>query len=901
MKFGKGKKDKKKKTEMIPEMAQENVTIETENGELQNDVEMPATEEIASEEVVSEDMTSEDMTSEAVILEETATEEPIFEEDEEDNVTEESVLDEVVLEETVAEESVFEETVSEEPMLEELPPEEMVYEEVESQSISLSEIMAGEITEDVAESAVDAEPMEQIDAESVEGVEPVSGKKKEKKSKKDKPKKSKFKKAKADELDGPVPESQLRNNGKVGKFQSIRVKLICGFLIPVMCIIVLGYISYKQAASVVVANFEESAEQTVTTIEMYLNLITSTIQSQYKGYMNDVNISDYFSGMLDIGAEVDEETGELIETSAKGNIRKTYTTEINEKVNSDALLEDIVFVSDLHTSFGTNTVTQGAYEAYMATENGQKIADKPYKFYWFGNNCEADELLGADGNFYAMRLVRKVDNCAALMMVDIDIEAVIDSLDALNPGDNGYVSLVTGDGAELFSSHNRTEANTIFSNQPFYDEAVASEETSGKMYVTYNDEDYVFIYRKVGDLDMMICSLIAEDYLVNKVSDILVVTIVLVVVAAIIAVATGTFFASGISKTIKNIVNKLKKVAEGDFTVTVGTKRKDEFKLITGAVNETVSEIKELISSVQDVNDELVKAADRVYSSSTLFMETTQNIQSSVDEIKTGASKLDEDSDNCLVQMDKLSEKIETVTANTEEISKVVDTTNESIVAGIGSIEGVTESTEATTRITGHVIEAIEGLQEKSRSIGNIVKVINDIAEQTNLLSLNASIEAARAGEAGRGFAVVASEISKLADQSLGSADQIRKIIEEILTNTSQVVDIAKEAFEIVQEQNKSVAGTTEAFEEMKENIGILLQSLEEITQNVVNMEGARAMTLESIENISAVSAETSACSVSVAETVESQNDAIYDLDTAANTLSNKSSQLTELLKKFTV
>ena len=811
-------------------------------------------------------------------------------------------------EENIQEEADGKSKKEKKPKKEKIKKEKVKKEKVKKEKVKKEKVKADATADEnltqTDEMSTDIGTEENPEINQAEGAElnseaPVKAKKE--KVKKEKVKKIFSKRTKPDAEDVPVPENQMRSDGKVTFFQSIKVKLIGGFILPVICIIILGFISYNKAADVVVANFEDSAEQTVMTIDMYLELITDTIQSRYKGYMNDSNITNYFSGMLDIGAEIDEETGEIVETAEKGNIRKTYTTEINDNVNADELLEDMMFISDQHTSFGTTEVTEGAYEAYMATENGQKIADKPYKFYWFGNNCEADDLIGSDGNFYAMRLVRKIDNCAALMMIDIDIEAIIEALDALDPGDGGFVALVTGDGAEVFSTHNRTEAKTIFSDEPFYEEAMASKETEGKQYVTYNDEDYVFIYRKVGDLDMMICALIAENYLVNKVNDILIVTIILVVLAAVIAVAIGTFLANGISKTIKNIVKKLKKVAEGDFTVTIGTKRKDEFKLVTGAVNETVSHVKELISSVQEVNEELVKAADRVYSSSALFMETTQNIQSSVGEIKTGAYKLDEDSDNCLVQMDKLSEKIETVTANTEEISKVVDTTNESIVAGIGSIEGVTESSEATTRITGEVITAIESLQEKSRSIGNIVKVINDIAEQTNLLSLNASIEAARAGEAGRGFAVVASEISKLADQSLGSADQIRKIIEEILNNTGKVVDIAKEAFAIVQEQNKSVSGTTEAFEEMKENIGVLLQSLEEITQNVINMEGARAMTLESVENISAVSAETAACSVSVAETVESQNKAIYDLDTAANTLSNKSSQLTELLKQFTV
>ena len=57
------------------------------------------------------------------------------------------------------------------------------------------------------------------------------------------------------------------------------------------------------------------------------------------------------------------------------------------------------------------------------------------------------------------------------------------------------------------------------------------------------------------------------------------------------------------------------------------------------------------------------------------------------------------------------------------------------------------ESTNSTTQITESIIETIENLAEKSKSIATIIEAINEIAEQTTLLSLNASIEAARAGE----------------------------------------------------------------------------------------------------------------------------------------------------------
>lgn len=119
--------------------------------------------------------------------------------------------------------------------------------------------------------------------------------------------------------------------------------------------------------------------------------------------------------------------------------------------------------------------------------------------------------------------------------------------------------------------------------------------------------------------------------------------------------------------------------------------------------------------------------------------------------------------------------------------------TGETLTTGISSVQTLTQTSETTANITRNVIQSIQELEEKSKSISNIVSAINDIAEQTNLLSLNASIEAARAGDAGRGFSVVAEETESLPISVLLLLPRFSSIVDEIVSKTGEVVNICKD------------------------------------------------------------------------------------------------------------
>lgn len=377
---------------------------------------------------------------------------------------------------------------------------------------------------------------------------------------------------------------------------------------------------------------------------------------------------------------------------------------------------------------------------------------------------------------------------------------------------------------------------------------------------------------------------------------------IIVLMVIILVFVYVIIFANNIKKSIQKIIQVADNLAKGNFRDSqLQVSAKDEIGLLHNYLNNTIKELSVLINDIKGMSFQLTDASQNLAASAEETSASVDEVSDTISEIAKGAQSQASDAEDSNQKVYALSEKI----GHLNDMSKRINESAQSTISVQNEVRhavtDLKDKTQKTSDSNLQIEKIVLSLNEKTKSIDEILNSISSIAVQTNLLALNASIEAARAGEHGRGFAVVAEEIRKLAEESNSSAEDIRNILTTIITDSTESVEAIGIVNSYSKEQKTSVENVDHSIEDISKNINLILNELVKVSSGIDEITEDKDAIVQSIDRISEVSIRTSDSTEEVNASMEQQALVVEGVAKSAEQLNEISLHLNKELSKFII
>lgn len=158
--------------------------------------------------------------------------------------------------------------------------------------------------------------------------------------------------------------------------------------------------------------------------------------------------------------------------------------------------------------------------------------------------------------------------------------------------------------------------------------------------------------------------------------------------------------------------------------------------------------------------------------------DTLRQVHRAVQGVQSASQVLEVDAQELGERTERSAAGLRDAAMTLEQINLIVQSSAQAALQARAMAVQAAAQAEQGGTLFEQVSARMRDIDAASRSMTEVIDVIEGIAFRTNLLALNAAVEAARAGERGRGFAVVAGEVRQLAQRAAKAAGEIKTLIE---------------------------------------------------------------------------------------------------------------------------
>ncbi len=371
-----------------------------------------------------------------------------------------------------------------------------------------------------------------------------------------------------------------------------------------------------------------------------------------------------------------------------------------------------------------------------------------------------------------------------------------------------------------------------------------------------------------------------KQYLLNR-------KILIIVVAIICAGIFGFVLITGsiISRRLKQAVQDVARIAQGDMTVKAPVGRSDEIGELNTSLNKMITDLRGMFKDIA-MNVTTLNSASSL-------------LATSASKIKEQSETADDKSNTAAADVEEVKQAMVGVAAATEEAStsiQMIVAASEEMSVTIHEIsQNANQGSQTTSEAVG-VSEEVSGLMDKldlaANEIGEFTNTISDISGQINLLALNATIEAARAGDAGKGFAVVADEIKTLAEQTDTATSEIKQKI-------TGIQDIAKDSMGAIKSVSEIIGNVNTIMSTVAASVGEQTTATSDISNNVAQASLGVDEISQNINQTSSLTEEISRQIAEVSQLVQHTNSRSEEVNESAGKLSDLAKSLNVMVSRF--